>query len=323
MAMIGLRPEERRNFGNIVPKPPGPSFQRDQAEGVRQMMRQRSRPARVLAVTSGKGGVGKTNLSVNLSLALAGLGKKVVLIDLDLGLANADILFDLTSRYNLSNVIAGQRTIEEIAVPVAPGLVLIPGASGVERLANLGEAERSALTASFECLHRSADFIILDTGAGISRNTTSFLAAADDILVVTVPEPTAVVDAFAVLKMLSTCPDRGNLFVVVNMAENRAEADRIAAGISGTAGRLLNTYVEKLGYVLRDPKVGESVRQRRPFLIGSPGGPASQCVRSIAGKLLENSGQPAPEERVGFVRRLVTFFSGRSSGAGEAVPWSG
>lgn len=308
MPITRLRSEERRNFGKIVPRTAAPSFARDQAEGLRRLVETRPRHARVLAVTSGKGGVGKTNVSVNLAIALASLGKRTVLIDLDLGLANADILFDITPRFNLSNVISGRRSIEEVAVAAPGGVMVIPGASGVERLANLSDVERESLLSSFDVLYRAADYIVFDTGAGISKNTTGFLAAADDVIVVTMPEPTAVVDAYAVIKMLAGHAERGNIYILINMAESRAEAEKYAGGISVTANKLLNIYVEKLGYIVRDPKVGLSVRQRRPFLLAYRGAPSSRCVSAVAERLV-SSRRAEADERPGFIRRLFSFFS--------------
>jgi flagellar biosynthesis protein FlhG len=302
---------EKRNFGNIVPAAADGLTGRDQADGLRRMACARPRQARVIAVTSGKGGVGKTNISVNLSIALAQQKKRVVLVDLDLGLANADILLDLTSRYNLSQVLTGRKTIEEVIQPALGGIRVVPGASGVERLANLSDVEREMLLASFAALHRDADYIIFDTGAGISRNTTAFLAAADEVIVVTMPEPTAVVDAYAVIKMLSREPDHGDLFILLNQVTGREEAEKFAAGIAITANKLLNAYVEKLGYIVTDGRVGESVRRRRPFLLAYPGCPASVCLRSIADRIVR-SGIAAPvSERPSFMRRLFSAISGK------------
>ncbi len=301
---------ERRNFGNIVPAVVAEEPAPDQAEGLRRLAAARARHARVVAVTSGKGGVGKTNVAVNLAIGIARLGKRVVLVDLDLGLANADILLDLTPRYNLSQVLAGRKTVEEIALPAAGGIRLVPGASGVERLANLSDAERGVLLEAFESLHRGADYVIFDTGAGISRNTTAFLAAADDIIVVTVPEPTAVVDAYAVIKMVGREPDHGDIFVLINQVSGREEAERFANGIAVTANRLLNVYVERLGYIVADPRVGQAVRQRSPFVVSHPGSAASACVRSLAERFVRGAGRPRVSERPSFVRRLLSAFVG-------------
>ena len=254
--------------------------------------------------------MGKTNVSVNLAIAIAAMRKRVVLVDLDLGLANADILLDLTCRYNLSQVLVGRKTIEEITLPAMGGIRVVPGASGVERLANLSDVERDTLLASFESLHRDADYIVFDTGAGISKNTTAFLAAADDVIVVTMPEPTAVVDAYAVIKMLSQEPDRGNLYVLLNQCTGREEAERFANGISVTANKLLNAYVEKLGYIVTDPRVQQAVRARRPFTLAYPGAPASLCLKSIAERLVYRNARPQATERPGFVRRLFSAITG-------------
>ena len=235
----------------------------------------------------------------------------MVLVDLDLGLANADILLDLTSRYNLSQVLVGRKTIEEVTLPAMGGIRVVPGASGVERLANLSDVERETLLASFEVLHRDADYIIFDTGAGISKNTTAFLAAADDIIVVTMPEPTAVVDAYAVIKMLSREQDHGDLYILLNQCTGREEADKFATGIAVTANKLLNTYVDKLGYIVSDPRVAQSVRQRRPFLLAYPGCAASACLRSIADRLTRKDPLAPASERPSFVRRLFSAFSGK------------
>lgn len=309
-----MRPEEKRNFGNILPEFSSPDSAVgivDQMEGVRRLAATRSRVARVVAVTSGKGGVGKTNISVNLAIAMAQLGKRVVLVDLDLGLANADILLDMTPRYNLSSVIFGRKTIEEVLAPAVGGIRVVPGACGIDQLANLGDAERAVLLAGFESLQRQADFLILDTGAGISRNTTTFLSAADDIIVVTMPEPTAIVDAYAVIKMIAREPDHGDLHILMNQTTSRHEAERFANGIAVTAHRLLSAYVEKLGYVVTDSRVGASVRQRRPFLLAYPSSPASECVRSIARRMVATRpGEPA-DERPGFLRRFWSALTGR------------
>lgn len=301
---------EKRSFGRVVDDldlRPG----HDQAEGVRRLAAARTRHARVIAVTSGKGGVGKTNIAVNLAIGIARRGKRVVLVDLDLGLANADILLDVTPRHNLSQVLVGRKTIEEVMVPAAGGVRLVPGASGVERLANLSDVERSSLLASFEALHGDADYIIFDTGAGISRNTTAFLAAADDIIVVTVPEPPAVVDAYAVIKMLSQEPDPGDLFVLMNQVSGRDEAERFAQGISVTANKLLNVFVDKLGYVVSDPRVGQAVRRRRPFILEYPGSPASLCIGAVAQRVSMSTPRAASAGRPGFLKRLFSAIAGR------------
>jgi flagellar biosynthesis protein FlhG len=302
---------ERRSFGRIVPDYAARPFVDDQAAGLRNLAARRLRAPRVLAVTSGKGGVGKTNLAVNLALALTERGRRTTLIDLDLGLANADILLDLTPRDNLQSVIAGHKSLSEVALQTPEGLRVVPGASGVERLANLTDRERENLIAGLEELHQDADFILFDTGAGISKNTTAFLGAADDVVVVTTPEPTAVLDAYAVIKLLAAHREHGRVGLVVNMAADAAEAERFSRGVTSTAYRMLNIYVEPLGFVVADAAVPRAVRARRPWLSAAPQAPASRCVRELAQRLAEGPGGSAPgPARVGFMRRLVKALTG-------------
>lgn len=306
-----MQTADRRNFGQIVPGYESRPFVDDQAAGLRNLAAGRFRAPRVMAVTSGKGGVGKTNLSVNLSLALAERGQRVTLIDLDLGLANADILLDLNPRHNLGTVIAGHKSIAEVALEAAPRLRVIPGASGVERLANLSDRERQNLLVSFQELYDGADFIIFDTGAGISKNTTGFLGAADDVIVVTIPEPTAILDAYAVIKLLSAQPDHGRVGLVINQVSGPPEAERFAGGVAATAYRMLNVYVERLGYIPADPAVIRAVRARRPFVTAFPSSPAARCVRALAERICETpGGTPPVQARPGFMRRLLSALSG-------------
>lgn len=293
---------ERRDFGKIVEGSAGPAGLRDQADGVRRLAGPATAPARVIAVTSGKGGVGKTNLAVNLSIALATLYRRTVLVDLDLGLANADILFDMNPRHTLADVVAGRRTLGEVSVPVGNFLKVIPGASGMATLANLAEADRRTLVSAVEEACRGAQFVILDTGAGISRAVTSFLAAADEVLVVTTPEPTAVVDAYAVIKLLSMEASRGEIGLVMNMVRSAEEADRFAHGIASTAAKLLGAYVGRRGHVVQDPLLVEAVRRRRPVYLDDPQAPSSRGIRSIA----EAVAGTRSEREGGFFSRLFS-----------------
>jgi flagellar biosynthesis protein FlhG len=295
---------DRRAFGRIVDASPEPMSARDQADGIRRLMKRPAGSARVVAVTSGKGGVGKTSVSVNLSLLLAEKFKKVVLVDLDLGLPNADILLDMEPRSTLGDVISGRRSMDEVMIPVANHLRVIPGASGMANLADLGDRDRRRLANGLNELCNGADFVIFDTGAGISKNTTSFLAMADEVLVVTTPEPTAVVDAFAVIKLLSQAPDPARIGVVLNMAHSAREAERVVNGIVITAKKLLHVPVGKRGVILQDPHVGEAVRRRRPVVLRHPSCPASRALRDLADGLM--AGDTAPVRR-GFVRRLMSM----------------
>jgi flagellar biosynthesis protein FlhG len=171
----------------------------DQATSLREMARRTVPRAQTIAITSGKGGVGKTNLSVNLSAVLAAMKRRVVLIDADLGLANADILCNVQPRFNLAHVVAGQRRLAEVMMPVPGGFSLIPGASGLAKMADLAETDRRRIVTDLDSVAENADVLIIDTGAGIGRNVLSFTSSADHVVIVTTPEPTAITDAYAVL----------------------------------------------------------------------------------------------------------------------------
>lgn len=239
----------------------------------------------MLAVCSGKGGVGKSNIAVNLAIAVAQAKRRTILVDVDLGLANVDVLCDIHARVNLSHVISGRASLADACVAGPSGLTVVPGASGIERLANLGDPERERLLGGLEDLQRQADVLIIDTGAGISKNVLAFAGAADDILLVTTPEPTALVDAYAMLKMLAQRDVPGSISLCVNCAENKIEADRVAAGLRTVAERFLNLYVEPVGWVPRDASVPAAVRRKQPFLLAYPTAPASYAVRELAAKI--------------------------------------
>jgi flagellar biosynthesis protein FlhG len=287
----------------------------DQAEQLRQMARQFLPTARFVAVTSGKGGVGKTNVAVNLAVAAAALGKRVCLIDLDLGLANVDIILDINSRHNITSVVNGARQLRDVLVPGPGGIKVLVGASGIESLANLSDDRQASLIEDFKYLEREFDYVFLDTAAGISKNVVSFLACADQVMVVTTPEPTAMIDAYAVIKMVAAesgarvrrNPD-ASIGLVVNMAAGLAEAEKVAGGMAAIARRFLNVHVEKLGYVPMDHHVQLAVRRRRPFLLESPGCQAAQGIKALARRFCLGGSPEDGPRRQGFMEKLLGIF---------------
>lgn len=260
--------------------------------------------ARVIAVSSGKGGVGKTNMAVNLALALCKLGRQVILFDADLGLANADLLLGLQPRYNLTHFFQGGRSLAEIMCEGPLGLRVIPTGSGISQLADLGPQERERVLSHFALIEEDADYLIVDTGAGISRNVISFAQAAEEILVVTTPEPTARLDAYGLIKVLAQDAYSGRLRVIVNMAENAAEGDEVGRLMESLASRFLNIHVELLGVVPRDKAVTSAVRAQKPFMLAQPNSSASQAVMAMATTISRiHLAQPAVGLK-GFLERL-------------------
>lgn len=285
----------------------------DQAHNLREFVRDREKRARVLAVTSGKGGVGKSNTSVNLAIALAGEGARVVVLDADLGLANVEVLVGLNSLYNLQHVINGEKTIRQVMVRAPGGFDLVPGSSGIMKLADLNAAARQNILAGLRDLQDGVDFVLVDTMAGIGQNAVSFAAAADEILLVTTPEPSSIVDAYAAVKTIFALRDDAVFRVIINMAANEAQARAVAAKLSNVSQQYLGRRLGYLGYVPRDPHVSQAVMQTRPFLQLYPTCPAARCVQDLAGHLLRQ--QPAAESKPGgFLRRFAQTLFAASNG---------
>jgi flagellar biosynthesis protein FlhG len=268
----------------------------------------REKRARVLAVTSGKGGVGKTHIAVNLAVALASRGRKVMLFDADLGLANVNILLGLTPEETLADVVSGKSDIFDILLTGPAGVKVVPGASGIPFLANLGAAERERLLGDLSRLEAAADVLVIDTGAGIADTTVSFAAAADEILVLTTPEPTSMMDAYAMVKTLSRHGSHGRLSLAVNMASNRIEAGRIGGRVSEIARDYIGVQVDPIGYVVRDPHVTLALRKRTPLVLAYPAAQASACVRTLARNLASRMGVVSERGRGGFFARLKSLF---------------
>ncbi len=270
----------------------------DQAEKLREIMRQKNKHGekqekdksakhtRIITVTSGKGGVGKTNISVNMALAYARLGKKVIVMDADLGLANVNVMLNMIPKFNLYHVIRKQKTMKEILQNTEYGIQIVAGASGFSKIANLTEEERQNFIDELDSLS-NADIIIIDTSAGVSSNVLDFIAAADDAVIITTPEPTAITDAYGIIKIIATEIDNLNmgLKLVVNRVKTVAEAKKVADRMTHIAGQFLNLKVDYLGFIYDDPAVSHAVLRQRPFMVVDPKCKASQCIQHIVGRM--------------------------------------
>lgn len=242
------------------------------------------RRTRTIAITGGKGGVGKSNVAVNLALELATAGWRVSLLDADLALANADVLLGVNPQYHLGHVLAGERTLDEVIIETN-GVRLIPGGSGVEELASLSAAQQQRLVAELTAMEADSDFMIIDTAAGIGPNVMSVLRAASEVIIVTTPDPTAVVDAYATIKVLHRHSPTKTVWIIVNNVVGIGDAAQIFGQIHAAAKRFLQHPLEHLGTIPRDAELGEAVRRQLPVVEFAPQAPASRSFRLIAKQL--------------------------------------
>jgi flagellar biosynthesis protein FlhG len=254
-----------------------------------------SRPrARTIAIASGKGGVGKSNLAANLAVALGERGARVLLLDADLAQASLDLLLGLHPPFDLQHVLLGDKALEEILVQGPKGVTLIPSSSGVPELAELDDYRREVLLRGLGLLDHGSDLILVDTASGVTRNVTSFCLAADEVLVVTTPEMPAFSDAYSLIKMLRQQGLAKEPRLLVNMAVTADEAEETAHRIRLVARRFQSLEIESWGYVPFDPAVGRAVRLQEPVVTAFPHAPAAIAYRALAERLWD----PAPEGRV-------------------------
>ena len=242
--------------------------------------------ARIIAVTSGKGGVGKSNLTVNLALAFLAEGKKTLVIDADLGMANVDVLLGTSSKYNLLNLLDEDVVLDDVILKGPYGLRYISGGSGMEQAGEFTPAERDLLEEKLTGCGELADVILIDTGAGIGRNVLDFILAADEVILVTTPEPTAMTDAYAVMKAYSMYAAKPNMRLVVNRVYDEAEGLEVAEKLRKTAERFLHMEIQFLGAIYEDRTMIRAVRQQKPILEAYPDALAAKCIKAIARSML-------------------------------------
>ena len=260
----------------------------DQAANLRRLVLEKGNETpsttRTIVISSGKGGVGKTSLSVSLAIALARDGKSVTLVDADLGLANINVILGIIPKYNLYHVIKGKKKLRDIIIEVPEGIKIIAGASGFYQLANFEQKQREEFINSISELAND-DYLLVDTGAGISQNVLSFIMASDEVIVVTTPEPTAITDAYGIIKAIAAQSTEKQIKLIVNKVQSVAEGKRVAQRVINIAGQFLNIKVEDLGFVYEDLCVPKSVRNQKPFYVSYPKSKAAGCVKVIADRI--------------------------------------
>ncbi|HBA71168.1 MAG: flagellar synthesis regulator FleN [Geobacteraceae bacterium GWC2_55_20] len=260
---------------------------------------------RVISVTSGKGGVGKSNVVSNLAIALSAQGKKVLLIDADLGLGNLDVLLGLSPTYNLNHVMSGEKTVLEILIDGPAGIKIIPAGTGVQELTSLGQHEKLKLLDELDMLEEQFDIMIIDTEAGISENVTYFTVAAQEIFVVVTPEPTSITDAYALIKLLATRYSEHHFKVLVNMAKDSEDALEVFRKLANVAGRFLNISLDYLGCVVKDEKVVEAVKRQKAVTELFPDSEASACFATLARRVIDNKRQSGIKGNIQFFFRRM------------------
>jgi len=257
---------------------------------------------RTITIASGKGGVGKTNVVANLAIALRKMGKEVLILDADLGLSNVDILLHLAPRYNIQHVIRGEKRLRDVIVEGPCGVKVLPASSGVQELTHLDAFQRVRLLEEFESFDGEIDVLLIDTSAGISENVAFFCVASREIVIVTSPEPTALTDAYALIKVLFTRYQEKDFRILVNSARNPADAKEVYRKLAVAADRFLNVSLDYLGYLPFDKSVHEAVRAQKAFLEMFPESAASRALEEVASRFVE----PGREDAKGGLQ----FFMG-------------
>lgn len=282
----------------------------DQAQKLRSMVRSQSQPAsarnlaRVITITSGKGGVGKSSISVNLAIAFAQMGKRVVVLDADFGLANVEIMLGIRPAYNLADMMFRGKKLREVVTQGPENIGFISGGSGIQEMTNLTKEQLLNLSASLRELDQMADIILIDTGAGISDSVMEFVLASSEILLVATPEPTSITDAYALLKTLNKRPeylaDHSGIKLIVNRVRDQKEGQELYQKLNIVTDKFLNFSLQHLGSIPQDNHIVRAVMAQKPLVTASPGAPASRAIIEMAEKLigLERTDGKAPKKGI-------------------------
>ncbi len=276
----------------------------DQASGLRKM--HELKQMKVIAVSGGKGGVGKTNVSLNTAIALAYQGKRVLVLDADLGLANVDVMLGLRVQRNLSHVLSGECELDDIIIEGPAGIKIIPATSGTQSMVDLTPAEHAGLIRAFSEMKTECDVLIVDTAAGISDMVLSFTRAAQDVLLVVCDEPTSITDCYALMKLLSRDHDVFKFKIVANMVRSAKEGQQLFAKLTKVSDRFLDVALELVSVIPFDENIRKSVRKQKAIIDAFPDSPASKAFRELASKIIQ---WPIPNQPSGhlefFIEKLL------------------
>ena len=267
-------------------------------------------PTSVYSITSGKGGVGKTAVVANLAYVLASMGKRVLILDADLGLANIDVVFGISPTFNLNHFFTGEEDLQGIMVDGPLGIKILPAGSGIQNFTNLDSHQKMRLLDGLDAMQNHFDFVLIDTEAGISENVTYFNTAAQEILVITTPEPTAITDAYALMKLLSTQYHEKNFNLVVNQIQNEDDALDVYRKLTMVANRYLDISIDYLGSIPDDRQMVESIRKQKVISELYPGSKITQAFRQLAGRICSEPTQAAPKGNLQFFWKKLLHIGG-------------
>lgn len=283
----------------------------DQAERLRQLAvgkaTREARP-RIITVTSGKGGVGKSNFVVNLGIALQQMGKKVMIFDADVGMGNDDVLMGFLPKYNVFDIIFNGKDLEEVLITGPSGIKLLPGGSGLTKIEELTDEERESFINKITSLE-NLDYILMDTGAGINRSVLGFVACCEELIVLTTPEPTSLTDAYSLLKAVVHFKIKGYAKVIINRTMDDKEGISTYNKFNNAVWTFLKMKLEYLGNVSEDRKLVQAVRQQQPFMISYPNCDAAQDIKKIAQKLIGSSTNNSGIGVQGLFKKIFSIFS--------------
>lgn len=288
----------------------------DQAARLRQIVENKAEinpmhlansTARVMAITSGKGGVGKTNLAVNLAIALRRLKQRVLIIDADIGMANVDVILGSRSKKHLLNLLDYDTNLDDILQEGPYGIKYISGGSGIEKAIDFSYEERNLLMQKLADCGKIADIILVDTGAGLGKNVMDFILAADEVLLITTPEPTALTDAYAIMKAYSLYARHKNIKLIINRVYDVGESREVATKLSQTSERFLGMKIDCLGYIYEDAAVRHAVRKQTPLMMYKPSSTAAKCVQELANGVVFGSKMTVKRGWKEFLQQIFNF----------------
>ncbi|SHE56616.1 MinD/ParA family protein [Clostridium fallax] len=282
----------------------------DQAAKLRNMVGKKcdNKKAKIITVTSGKGGVGKSNFVINLGIYLQSIGKKIMIFDADIGMGNDDILMGITGNWNFFDVISGDREIEDVIIEGPSGIKLLRGGSAVNRIEELTEEEKERFFKKLSAL-KDFDYIIMDTGAGVSRNVLGFISCCDEVIFITTPEPTSITDCYSLIKATNHFKLKSTGSIIVNRVFSKKEGEEVYNKLKNVSKRFLNMDLKYLGFVYEDKRLTQSVREQKPFIINFPNSIISNNIKDIGNALI---GEKNNSENTGvetLFKKIFNIFS--------------